>query len=451
MVSRTGDAVYFVAATWLVFDLTGSTFFTGLTVALSRLPAVGSVFLGPLVDRSPIGRLLPAVEVVQAVVVVLVPLAALFDRLSVLLVLGVVTTLATLQRVSAPAAQAALPRLVDEDRLAQANSVYTSTRQALGALAESAAGSLIALVGAAALFAVDAATFAVGAVVYAALRVPAADDAPDAGAANDGAQTDEQPANDGAQTDEQPANDGAQTDEQPANDGERVDEQPPNDDEQPDERSIPTLATYLTDIREGVATIRGSFLRHAVGGAMLASVGTGLSVAVLPAFGDAVGGARAYGLLVAATTASTLLGSLVAARFEDRPFGLVVVCGFLLAAVGRLAAVVFQTPLFVFVAFGAAAVPLGVYNVLVSTVLQVGVPNRLMARVSSTNGTLLAVVGSLGLLLGGALGTRLDAATVVGLSAGGYLALAAYWLAVPTLRSFPAVSTVEPGAFDPGK
>jgi hypothetical protein len=316
---------------------------------------------------------------------------------------------------------------LDEDRLARANSVYSSTRQALGALAESAAGVLIALVGAVALFAADAVTFAVGAVVYAALRVPSVEVERFVDESDDRVEAEE--------------GDGESDDGIEAEEG----------DDESDGRAGLTLSGYAADIREGVATIRESPLRYAVAGAMLANVGTGLATAVLPAFGDAVGGPGAYGLLLAATTAGTLVGSAIAARFEDRPLGSVVVGGFLVAGVGRVAAVVVETPAVVFVAFGVAAVPLGVYNVLVSTVMQVGVPNRLMARVSSTNGTLLAVVGPLGLVVGGALGTLLDAATVVGLSAGGYLLLAAWWLVVPTLRSFPAPSSLEPGAFDPAE
>lgn len=50
MVSRIGDKPYFVAAMWLVFELTGSTFFTGLAGFLARLPQATGFLFGPLVD-----------------------------------------------------------------------------------------------------------------------------------------------------------------------------------------------------------------------------------------------------------------------------------------------------------------------------------------------------------------------------------------------------------------
>ncbi len=429
-VSTVGDALYFVAVTWLAYDLTGSTAFVGLAVALTRLPAIASVLIGPLVDRAPLGRLLPAVEVAQAVVVTVVPVAHAAGVLSVWLVLGVVTVVATLQRVSNPATQAALPRVVEKRHLARANSVATASRQAVSALAEAASGALIAVAGAVVLFALDVVTFAVSATLLLALRVPPAD--ADRGTDRAAADRDDEPESaTPEETDDEHGRPAADADESGTSTG------------------LPTLSEYLADIREGVATIRESVVLHALVGATLASVGTGLATAVLPAFGDGLGGADAYGLLVGAATTGTLVGSGVATRFQDRSLGTVVVGGFLLAAVGRVVAAVSETPLLVFVAFGLAAVPVGVYNVLVSTVVQVGVPDDLLARVSSTNGTLLAIVGPLGLLAGGAIGTILPSAAVVGLSAGGYLLIAGYWLVTPRLRSFGPVSEIEDGAFDP--
>ncbi|WP_231183902.1 MFS transporter [Haladaptatus sp. DYF46] len=388
-VSGVGDELYFIAAMWLVYQLTGSTLYTGVAGFLSRLPQIVGFLFGPLVDRSRLSRLLVLVAAAQGVVVLAVPFASHVGAMSVPLVLTVVALLSLLGRVNAPAEKAALPRLVDDELLPRANSLDSSTQQTLGALAQAFSGALIAALGAVALFVFDAMTFAVGGLFFLLLSVPATEKT----------------------------------------------------------GTSPSAGEYAADIREGFDLIRGSVVGHMAVAAGIATAFTGMSASVLPAFADTFGGAETYGLLIAASTVGLLLGSLVASRFESVRFGRVTIVGFLVATVGRVAAV--STGWFpaVLLVYGVAAVPLGIYNVLVSATIQTGVPNDLLARVSSTIGSLIAVVGPVGYLLGGYLGDVVGSPVVIGLSGLGYCLLAVYWSAVPSLRGFPPVTDVEPNSF----
>ncbi|MFC6736863.1 MFS transporter, partial [Halolamina salina] len=51
-----GDGLFTVAVMWLVFELTGSTTYTGLAGFLLRAPNALKLFAGPLFDRSRLGR-----------------------------------------------------------------------------------------------------------------------------------------------------------------------------------------------------------------------------------------------------------------------------------------------------------------------------------------------------------------------------------------------------------
>lgn len=387
--SRVGDKLYFVAAMWLVYELTGSTVFTGVAGFLTRAPQVLSVFLGPLVDRAKLRRLLALSELGQGVVVLAVPVAAATGHLSVWVVLAAMPLLAFGKRLTAPAEQAAFVRLVDDDLLARGNSLWTGTERSVAAAAEAAAGVLVGVVGAVALFVVNGVTFLVSAVLFGSLSVPATE-----------------------------ASDTALS-----------------------------LERYVADLRSGIALIRDSVLGHVVVAATLAGAFTGMGTAVLPAFAGDVGGAQAFGLLVAATTVGTLVGTLLAPRLETVALGRLTVVGFGGATLARLGAVVADRAWLVVGLFGATAVPLGVYNVLTSTAVQTGVPDDRLARVSSTLGTITAVLGPLGFLAGGALGTVVGADAVVAASAFGFLVLAAYWVSVPSLRRFPAVTGLDADAF----
>lgn len=388
-VSEAGDELYFVAAMWLVFELSGSTVLTGLAGFLSRAPGALGFLFGPLVDRAPLRRLLVGSELVQAVIALAVPVAAALDALSVWVVLAVVPLLATLQRVSGPAQNAAVPRLVADRNLVRANSLTATSDRAVGAAARAGGGGAIALVGAVALFGVNAATFLVSAAVFAVTAIPATEK----------------------------------------------------------EGTSPSAQEYLDDVAEGVAVVRNSPVLHMLVGASLAGLFTGMTTAVLPAFAASLGGPGTYGLLLASMTAGTFAGALLASWLETIPLGRVTAVGFAAGAGCWLGAVTLGSPAAITALFALAFVPVGSYNVLVSASLQSGVDETLLGRVSATTGSVTATVGPLGILAGGFLGDAFGASLVVGASAVGFALIASYWAVVPTLRRFPAVDAIEPGSF----
>jgi MFS family permease len=388
-VSEAGDELYFVAAMWLAFELSGSTALTGLTGFLSRAPGALGFLFGPLVDRAPLRRLLVASELLQAVVAVAVPVAAALEVLSVWVVLAVVPLLATLKRVSGPAQNAAVPRLVADRNLVRANSLTATSDRAVGAAARAGGGAAIALVGAVALFGVNAGTFLVSAVVFAVTAIPATEK----------------------------------------------------------EGTSPSAREYLDDVAEGVAVVRDSPILHMLAGASLAGLFTGMTTAVLPAFAASLGGPGTYGLLLAAMTAGTFAGALLASQLETVPLGRVTAVGFAAGAVCWLGAVTLGSPAAIAALFALAFVPVGSYNVLVSASLQSGVDETLLGRVSATTGSVTATIGPLGILAGGLLGEAFGASLVVGASAVGFALIGSYWALVPTLRRFPSVDAIEPGSF----
>ncbi|HEY4391601.1 MAG TPA: MFS transporter, partial [Paenibacillus sp.] len=51
ILTNIGDNLYAVAAMWLVYNLGGSTLYTGLAGFLSILPRIIQLFSGPMIDR----------------------------------------------------------------------------------------------------------------------------------------------------------------------------------------------------------------------------------------------------------------------------------------------------------------------------------------------------------------------------------------------------------------
>jgi hypothetical protein len=423
VVSSVGDALYTVAATWLVWSLTGSTVATGAAGVATRAPQTLQALVGPVVDRAPLRRVLVGSELVQLVVVLVVPVAAALDVLSAWAVVATMAALELANQFSNPAAVAAIPRLVDEDRLVRANSLGNVAGQASRAAANAAAGVLLATVGAVALYLVDAATFAVAAVLMLGVRASAL-------RVRDG----DAPVDDG---------DGAEADSRAAPDGGEAD----SESDEPSDGSG-WLARYRSDLTAGLRLVWASTLRHLLTASLLAGFLGGLTVAVLPAYADLLAGAAVYGALVAARNGGAFVGSVVAPAVEERRFGLVAAGGFVVAGGAWLAGVGAGRPAVTAALFGVAAVVPGVYNVLVGAVLQTGVPADRLGRVRAVVGSAQGIVVPLGLAVGGLAGETLPVRWVVTGTGVGYLLVAAYYLAVPALRRFPPATEVAPGRFD---
>lgn len=411
LVSLAGDDLYTVATLWLVYTLTGSTLLTGVAGFLSRAPGALGVLLGPLVDRSPLGRLLVGSELAGMALVAVVPLAEAAGLLSVELVLAVVPLVALAGELSGPAETAAVPRIVEESLLVRLNSVYRVSSGAVDTAANGLAGLAVAAIGAVPLFAVNAATFGLAAFLFAGMRVPAGGNGDDEGAASEPDEDDEEEGT-GKATDGR-------------------------------------LAEYLDELREGLGLLTGSLLGHMLAAATAANALAGVRTAVLPAYADGIGGAATYGLLLAGLTAGGLVGSFAGGALEGVSFGRLSVVGFTAAGLLLAGGVLVGGPLATTALFAAATVGTGAYSVLASAAVQTGVPNEMLGRTSAVIGSATGVAVPVGTLAGGVAGDLLGARPVLLLSAAGYLLAAGYWLVVPALRRFPPLASLEPGAFDP--
>ncbi|WP_255151227.1 MFS transporter [Halorarius halobius] len=395
-VTNAGDSLYSVAVLWLVFQLSGSSLLTGVANAVLLLPWLLQILAGPVVDRLPLKPVLVGSQVVQGVVVLAFPLAAAFDRLSVGVVFAVVPVLTLATLVMAPMQTTLVPRIVPEGRLSRANSALATVTLGLDMVFDALGGAVLAVVDATTLFLVDAATFALAGLLFARIAL-ARDESAD-------------------------------------------------DDADGSADAEPVLRSYLEDMRVGVETLRGSVFVELVALTAVANLATGVTLATLPAFGDALGGPAVYGAMLGALGVGRLAGSLVAPYLEGVGYGRVLLTQLLAAGCWLAAAYAPSAPVTV-VLFGLAWVPAGASGVLTSTLNQTVFPADRLARVSSVKGTASGATLPLGSLLGGAVAEALGPTTTMGLAAFGFSVTGLYVLVRPRLRRLPAVADATPAAF----
>jgi MFS family permease len=171
--STAGSAISGICLIWIVYSATASALDVGLLgVAFLAAAIPFSVFGGALSDRYDRRRLMILSDMVRAVAMGSVAVVLELHGFDLLTILGANFVVGAFTTVFNPAEQAVIPALVDAPLVADANGLVRSTRSALQFVGFSAAGVMIVTLGATFGVVVNAATFALSAVLLTGMRIP---------------------------------------------------------------------------------------------------------------------------------------------------------------------------------------------------------------------------------------------------------------------------------------
>lgn len=169
LVSSFGDTLHYIALVVLVYQLTGQGAAVAVLVVAEVVPVL---LLGPVagvvIDRFSRKRVLIGADLVRAALALSLvwPQGAWHAYV-------VAAGIAAGNTFFNPTVQAVIPSLTTEEQRLAANSVAWSTGRLVQIIASAIAGGLIAIVGTDAAFTLNAATFAVSALLIARLVIPA--------------------------------------------------------------------------------------------------------------------------------------------------------------------------------------------------------------------------------------------------------------------------------------
>ncbi len=162
VVSLSGNWMQTVAEVWLILSLTGSGFAVGITTALQFLPILlAGAWGGALADRFSKRKLLLATQAAMMVPPLIMFAVTLTGAVQPWMVFGLVFLRGCLIAVDNPARQAFVVEMVGPERIVNAvslNSVIVHSARVAG---PAFAGTLIATIGVAPCFGLNAATFLV--------------------------------------------------------------------------------------------------------------------------------------------------------------------------------------------------------------------------------------------------------------------------------------------------
>lgn len=377
-VSALGDHIVIVALAFAVLEIGGSTSEVGLVLAAGTLPLVATVLVGGVVaDRVSRRGVMVTADLVRV---------ASQGAMAALLIAGVaeVWMLALLAGVTGaatgffgPASTGLLPEVVLTEQLQPANALRGSVAATGEILGPVVGGVLVAAAGAGWAMGFDAATFAVSAACLAMLRLPIRAPAP--------------------------------------------------------------RSRFVDDLREGWSVFRSrrwvwSFVLYFAFGNVLWGAWAALGPVVAE---RELGGAAAWGAVLAAMGVGALLGSLVAVQARpSRPLLIAAVADGLFALpLAFLAA----APPAVLIACGALLAGAGVALAasLWESTLQRHIPSESLSRVSSYDWFGSLAFAPLGLAVWGSIAAALGVSVSLWIAFGLIVALTLALIAVPDIRHLP--------------
>lgn len=169
-ISYIGNRLTSIAVPWFVLQTTDSAAKTGITAAVTVIPTIlAGIFGGALVDRLGFKRMSIASDMASGVAVAMIPLLHVTVGIAFWQLLVLMFLSALLDVPGGTARQSMVPDLAAAGgmTLERANSAFASVDRASQLAAPLVAGFLIAIVGAANVLWIDAATFAASAGVVA--------------------------------------------------------------------------------------------------------------------------------------------------------------------------------------------------------------------------------------------------------------------------------------------
>jgi len=161
-VSMAGNAVATTAADWQIYGLTHNSFAVGLVTLASAVGTlIGLLAGGMLADRYDRRMLLMAVRLPEAMLAALLMVNSLLTHPALWPLYVITFGIGLLSGLSAPAAAAAVPAVVGDDRMPAAAALNATASQVGNLGGPAIAGLLIAGPGLATCYAIDAVCFAV--------------------------------------------------------------------------------------------------------------------------------------------------------------------------------------------------------------------------------------------------------------------------------------------------
>lgn len=384
LITNFGDSLYAIASTLLVYKMSGSTIYSGLTLFLTSSTAIVQLLLSPILDKINMKKFLILSQFFQAVLILIIPFLYKFGKLSVYHIMIIMPIISLINQLVYPGQISLLPKILSEKELVTGNSLMTMAYQGSNAIFDTFAGFIISLCGFMASFYADSISFILTGILFCFLSKKLSHS------------------------------------------------------QKREEKSKKNLIkNHFKSLKDGLYLSRIFVL---VFGIVFINFSATSISAVLPAFAQ---NEIFYSLMLAGMGAGLLLGSLFAGfpKLKEISLGKLYIYGMMIVALAWILFSNFQNNIKIgVVLYGLGWFVVGVVNVYAQTMVQIIVPSE---KIGSAMGAMVGIstfMAPIGALFCGVLGEYLSSSKAIFIGSFIIFLVAIFWALNENIRKLPSVS-----------
>ena len=166
LITNFGDSIYSIATLTLIYTLTKSTFYSGITLFLISFTAILQIFVSPLISKFNVKRFLIISQLFQAIILLVITYLIYINKLQITTLIIFIVCISFINQIVYPVQLALLPKIVKQEDLVKANSLFSIAYQGSDALFNSIGGFIITVFGTIYAFIINSITFFINSFIF---------------------------------------------------------------------------------------------------------------------------------------------------------------------------------------------------------------------------------------------------------------------------------------------
>ena len=166
LITNFGDSIYSIATLTLIYTLTKSTFYSGITLFLISFTAILQIFISPIINKFNVKRFLIISQLLQAIILLVITYLIYVNKLQITMLIIFIVCISFINQIVYPIQLALLPKIVKQEDLVKANSLFSIAFQGSDALFNSIGGYIISIFGTIFAFIINSITFFINSTLF---------------------------------------------------------------------------------------------------------------------------------------------------------------------------------------------------------------------------------------------------------------------------------------------
>ena len=134
LITNFGDSIYSIATLTLIYILTKSTFYSGITLFLISFTTILQIFVSPLISKFNVKRFLIISQLFQAIILLVITYLIYVNKLQITTLIVFIVCISFINQIVYPIQLTLLPKIVKQEDLVKANSLFSIAYQGSDAL-----------------------------------------------------------------------------------------------------------------------------------------------------------------------------------------------------------------------------------------------------------------------------------------------------------------------------